>query len=406
MLVSVLLSLLPQAKAAVTPVWNWPVDKPVFYHLETALVTPRGTLYRARQNLETRAQELDIVADTSCQAAPEGKNLLKVTCTFAWLTFSGRDTNPAEQEQLDRILAEWSTDVAKASVQMIMDRNGKVKEFDLVGLKGANQRESGIIQAQRVTLQRAFSLLDLPFPTDPNDWIRGWEVKNVPPLLQLPVTSGTAGACSVKHTAKGEKDYPGYYTILTSGKATLSPGSAVDSSAVGTLMYDVRFAGSAEFDLAAGVLAYRDINIYAYRTTASSDSGNDAEYAQLSAVQKVDAFLPNGQAPLSIAAQHAVQLAGTPPPPPEGVPVVAFAELGMQPLFVPSMPAAGKELQLPTTTMGAQVVVGPTGKPTAVEVYKGYSALSTPTHDALMGAQFPVRAAAPYVVLVDVEFRP
>lgn len=401
-----LVVLLPLAQAAEVPVWNWPVGKPVLYHIETQLLTPHGTLYRASQNLETRAGEIAIVADTSCTAAPEGKSLLTVTCTFPWLRFTGTDTNPDEQERLDRILAEWSTQVSGASVVMLMDRNGKLKEFELAGLKSTNQREAAIIELERVTLQRAFCLLDLPFPTDPDDWTRGWEVKNVPPLLQLPVTSGTSGASAVKHTPKGVKEFPGLYTILTSGHATLSPGSAVDSSAVGTLQFDVRFAGTSQFDLAAGVLGYRDINIQAYRTAASSDASGDAEYAQLGAIQKVDAFLPDGKAPMSLAAQHADQLAGTPPTPPTGVPVVAFADLGMQPLFVPSMPQAGQDLQLPDTTMGAQVTVGANGRPTDVEVYKGYAALATPTHDALMAAQFPVRGAAPYVVLVDVEFRP
>jgi hypothetical protein len=402
-MLSLLVALTASASAA-TPQWSWPVGTPQLFHLETEISSPRGRRYYKVDNVDAMAMDVHVVADTTCTAATQGKQNWVVSCTFAYVKVTGHGYNGGEQEKLDTVLTEWSSRIGTSTIVMTQGRDGKIKLFDLQGLKSVNSRDSAILEAYRALLQRTFSLFELRLPAadDTDTWKRGWEEKGITSILELQTSAGTAGAAHVKYQPKG--DHGGMYDIQTSGNAVVSAGSALDEG-IGTYAVDVTVLGGTTFDIAAGLPAYRSLSLQGYRTVSSNDTGNDAEFAQLSALQRVDAFGKDGAAPLPLAATLADKLADPPPEAPAGVPIVAFQDLGMAALFIPSMPDDAKALGLPASKVAARVVVDGTGKVTTVTAYSGYAALAPHAEQALRACHFPVRDAKPYVVDVEVEFR-
>jgi len=383
---------------AVVPTWTWPTGQPVRYHIETAILTPRGLFLKAKQNTDARASSVQLVVNAECVSTPVGKNF-EVLCSLPWVGMSGEGYTDAEADNMERVSAEWSTDLRAARIAMFFSADGRLKEFDLKGLKAENSRVRDIQEDQRILLMRAFSLFDFPLATNPDDWKRGWEQKGASPIWNLITQRGTVGAGSFTHKPIGESD--GLYSINTDGRAVVSSGDALDASSGGRPV-DIRVIGSTQIDVSRGLMAWRDLTIEGRLTASSSEAGSDVEFGQVSAIQLVDAFPPDGAAPPSLAAIRAPKVDNAPPELPPGLSLVPFADLGMQALFVPDMPPGAGDL--PTGKMYARVFVGADGAPTSVGVYRGFAALVEPCRLALLGARFPVRGAA-YAVDLEVEYR-
>lgn len=393
--------LLLALSAAAAPVSvSWPTSQPVLYHLETQLLTPRAVRYYGAENLDARVLAVQIGTDATCNAKAEGKGW-RVRCDLTWLRIAGRAADPAEQTKTDRIFEEWSKNLAGADVEFVIAKDGRFKEFDLLPNQQQRTRTEGyVIESQRTLLQRMFCAFDMPIPEGDDDWTRGWQQKNTSALMQLQVISGTVGSSVIEH--KRAADAWGLVAVVSGGRGMLTPGGALDA---GTKLVDVRVDSEALYEPGAGPIVYRDFTLDGRLTSSSHETGTNAEFFQASALQKVDAFSGDGTPPLPISALRSPKLDVAPDPLPEGVALVPFDELGMQPLFVQGMPEGAKELGFPKTPVTARVLVGPDGKPTSVKATKGYAALAVSTQNALENATFPSRGAA-YAVDVDVEWRP
>ncbi|MDP2308716.1 MAG: hypothetical protein Q8P18_22030 [Pseudomonadota bacterium] len=400
-----ILSLLFSAQAAspaTLPVWRWPAGVVQRFHIETEIVTPTGHRYYAANNLDARAGAVKLRADAACTAKPEGKVQI-VSCTFAYFDMKGQAWVADEATKLATILEEWSSDLGRTSVEMELGPDGRLRTFDtMAGKERSNKREGYIIEQERMLLQRAFSAFDLPLTTDDKDWVRGWQQKGGSALMQLLTISGTAGASEIKHTHVGERD--GLTVIQTTAKGTLSAGSALDADAGGRLV-DVRLAGETLFDVASGMMIWRDFTMDGRLMVSAQGAGTGAEYFQVGAIQWVPEFPAPGEIPLSVAAMRAPRLSGVAPAAVAGIAVVSFAELGMDPLFVQGFPSAAEPLNLPVTKVSARVLVNADGVPSSVTPFAGFEALGAATEQALLGARFPARPA-PYSVDLDVEWRP
>jgi hypothetical protein len=189
--------------------------------------------------------------------------------------------------------------------------------------------------------------------------------------------------------------------VVDEGKATLSPGGAIDSA--GTRLIDVTISGESLLDPAEGTLAYRNIALDGRLTASSQSTGSDAEFYFVSGMQRIPAPGTPGDVPLPVGAQRAARLGGTPPAD-TGVPLVAWSELGMDPLFVKGLPEAAVAQQIPRTKVGARVEVDAEGRVTRAVAYEGFALLGAPTEEALRGATFPKRGA-PYAVDLALEWR-
>jgi hypothetical protein len=390
---------------AVAPKWAWTKGGKTLWHYETDLYTPRGFSVAAVNNKSGQVGRMHIVVDADCTtAAPDGKSAV-IDCTFAYVGLTGTPLaeHPTEKDAQDikDIFAEWSTAISAGSVEIIQSTDGRIKGFDLRGMKRENARAGKIIELQRILLQRAMCLWDLPLSTKLDDYKRGWTNGTTSTVMQLPTTTGTAGAYTLQYKAAPVAD--GLLPISTSGRGMLEYGTAADASS-GSRIVNTTLNSQAVFDLAQGLMVWRGVSLDGRLTAGSSLAGTDVEFYQASAVQKVDAFLPNGGSPLSLMASRAPKRDVPPAELSSGIALVPFASLGMEPLFIPAMPLAGKQLGLPTTVVSARIEVAEDGSVTAVKAFKGYEALIDACEAALKGARF-ARMGKAYAVDVDVEFR-
>jgi hypothetical protein len=394
---------LPAAAASAPPPpvqWAWP-SGPAYFHVETGIFTPLGYRYYAAENADVIAGQVQVKADIACTAKPEGKNRY-VSCTFAWLEVTGQAQRDYEHAEMAGIMAEWSRDIGAATVSFVHTPDGRMRDFDIVGLPPRETSRIGNMQEQqRILMQRTLCLFDLQLPTDGADWVRGWTNKQLGQVLQLQTQTGTTGSADVKH--RRDTDTFGLVTIASEGRATLSTGGAVDSE--GARLVDVQLRGLTHFDPADGLLAWRDVTLDGRYTASSHMTGSDVSFFQAGAIQRIAEPGARGSAPISVGAMRAPKVSVAAPAPADGAALVPFAELGMQPLFVKGMPDAAKPYDLPLTKVGARVNVGADGRATGVTVTSGYEALVKSTIDALTGATFPARGG-PYATDVEVEWRP
>ncbi len=380
------------------PVYKWTKGEVVKYHLETEVTMPAGILLAAARNVSARTGAVKTVIDTECTAGPVGKNW-ELTCHIAYGRFTGVAW-PAEQTRVDAILTEWSANLLSTTVVMLLSADGRLKEFDTKQSQGQTSREREIQEVQRTWLMRTYSAFDLPLTKDYKDWIRGWLQPGVVHVFDYPSSSGTVASVEYTHKFAGERD--GYSVIASSGRGMVSPGQAVDSAGVNLI--DTRAAGDALFDVANGKLAYRGYQLDGRHTASSTAGSNDAVIFVSAAMQVVDHFEPNGEAPLPFSVQKAVTYDNPPPELTPGLELVTFDALGMKPLYINGQPDNAKLLELPNATVTARVFVDATGVPTAVTAYKGYEVLVESTVAALRSSRFPARANA-YAVDVEVEIR-
>lgn len=387
------------------PRWSWKVGENTRWHYETDLYMPRGFGVAAVNNKDGKVGRIRVVVDADCTtAAPDGRNSV-IDCTFAYVGMTGAPLaeHPTEKDSADirDIFTEWSAALSAGSVEIIQGPDGRIKTFDLRGMKRENSRAATIIELQRILLQRAMCLWDLQLATKVDDFTRGWSLGTTSTVMMLPSTTGTAGAYTLQYKTAPVTD--GLLPITTTGRGMLEYGSAADAAS-GSRIVATTLNSQAVFELATGKLAWRGISLDGRLTTSGGDTGTDVEFYQVSAVQKVDSFLPNGGSPLSLMASRAPKRDVPPPDLTAGLALVPFASLGMQPLYLPAMPLAGQQLGLPTTVVSARVEVAADGSVTAAKGYKGYEALIEACEAGLRGARFTATGTA-YAVDVDVEIR-
>lgn len=397
---ALLFALAPAQAAPPEPApfaWKW-AEAPTHWHVEAATVTPRGTRYRAVDNVDARAAQVLASGDATCSFKPAKKGW-DASCRFDWVQLSGTSIVDREQKALETVLAEWSGALQQASYTFKLSPEGRMKDFDMdAGRERQNLRDGGIIEAQRALAQRLFCLFDLPVGKDAADWKRGWKHTGDNQVLRLQTVSGTAGAAEVKRTRQEDKF--GLLTVSDEGRATLSPGGAVDSG--GTKIIDVRLEGQSQLDPADGTLAFRAATLDGRLTASSQNTGTDFEFYFVAGMQRLAQPGQPGSSPLPIGAQRAPRLAGKAPE--TETALVEFGSLGMQAFFVEGIPEEAKASQIPTTTVRARVWVRADGTVEKVVPWEGFAVLSTPTETALRGATFPKRDA-PYAVDVGVEWR-
>lgn len=329
-----LLLAFPTATAA--PTWKWEPGKPARFHVESTVFEPRGRYVFSSINLDARVYQVALVLDLECTPAPLGKSV-ELTCALAYAKISATGSS-ASQATVDAIMAEWSERLRPATIVLVIGPTGALRDLDIQGVEKKNDKDGAIVDANHMFVKRAVALFDFPLSTDDKDWIRGWQQKGEVHAFDLPTATGTLGSVEYKHTPVGERY--GYTVIESGGRGTITYGGAVDAS-TGSLFIDTRIGGEALIDPALGRLVYRGLSMDGRLTAASAGVGNDALIGVQQALQRVDAFLPDGAAPPSIGSLHAAKRALSPPPPGEGVDLLPFDSLGMKPLFIQGCPPRG-----------------------------------------------------------------
>lgn len=285
--------LLAASLASAAPAWNWTAT-PVYFHAETQLTFLNGTVFQAFQNLDAKATNLNVSLEMGCTGKMD-TGLRIVTCDMAWVKLSGTAKRSDEQEKLEKILAEWSQQMSAYRVVMESGVDGKLQQVSLENAPHNNQRESFVVERQRLVLLRLMSLLDLPLPKNDKDWQAGWKEKGWIPAFVLINTTGTTGAMRMTH--KGGEPRNGYQFVATEGEATVSAGNDLDVG--GTSLLACVLGGSTLFDSEAGMLAYRDYVMEGQYTASAGVSGT-VYYSQSATIQRVEALGPVGGLPPSL----------------------------------------------------------------------------------------------------------
>lgn len=297
---------------AQVPAWKW-TSEPVKFHAETHISQPRGARYEAFYNLDAWATSVDLSTEFSCQATGE-KGMVR--CSFEWLKLSGRAAKPAEQEELEKILAEWADRMVGYTVELSVNNQGKVQAIDLDGTERADSRQGFIVERERLLLVRIFCMLDQPFPKSEEAFQAGWPGKGWLPIFALINTTGTSGSMQVTYTNLEPRN--GYLFVETAGTGLISAGAGVDSG--GDSLVNASVAGSTLFDPVAGNIAYRNFVMEAYYLSGNSST---PYYLQSAAIQRIAAFgapgakvpdLPPGPLPGAAAPAPAAPAPAAPAP--------------------------------------------------------------------------------------------
>jgi len=289
-----MLSLLSLAMAV--PYWNWP-ETPVLYHGETRIVHGYGLVYEAATNEDAVAHDVSMVMDTRCSAKIVD-DVRMVNCTFDWFRIQGTAMKAEEQTELNGILQEWSATIKDYRVEMVFGMDGKMRQFDLENVDRVNQRTGFIIERQRLLLLRIFCLLDFPIPQTEQEWAKGWRIKGWVPAFSLINTTGTAGSMRLLNTPREPRN--GYQYIESEGRGMVNTGSGLDNGS--GAMIDCNLGGATLFDEKTGLLAWRTMVLDGQYTASAGMNANVPYYQQVAAIQRVDAFEPEGKSPPPLAA--------------------------------------------------------------------------------------------------------
>jgi hypothetical protein len=262
---------------------KWSTAKAVRYHAESRIETPQSFPWKAYTNLEALARVTDVALDMTCDGAPFKKQIV-VKCHLDKATVAGTATKKQEQDQLDKILREWSEQLTGADVMLTVDTDGAVKLFDLEGLERNTSREGEVIEQQRQLMRRVFAPFDISMPkegaTEPKV---AWKHKGAPlqmGLLTL-TSTGVGGAASMTHTVDRVDGNDAY--IVTDGHSVMgTPENALQK-------VDLIAHGEARYDLAAGLIAYSDLDSNGELTAGSIDNQLPQVYRQISWIGRIEA---------------------------------------------------------------------------------------------------------------------
>lgn len=281
------------ALAHAAPVWNWPGET-VYFHAETQLNFPQGLSFQAFNNLDAKANDIAVSTEFGCTAKNDS-GLRILTCQMAWAKVTGDASRKDEQEKLKTILEEWSTQMSGYRVEMEMGMDGKLQQMSLENTSHANQRESFVVERQRLLLLRVFCLLDLPLAKNDKEWESGWKERGWLPAFVLINTTGTVGAMRMNHQPGPPRN--GYSYISSEGTATVTAGNDIDANNAALL--NCTFGGNTLYDASAGMLVYRDF-VMEGQYTASAQINAPATYQQSATIQRINAPGAVGSPPPSL----------------------------------------------------------------------------------------------------------
>jgi hypothetical protein len=262
-----------------------------------------------------------VALDMTCDGAPTKKQVV-VKCHLDKTTIAGNASVKNEQEQLNKILREWSEHLTGIDVMLTVGTDGGVNLFDLEGPERSNSREGEVIEQQRQLLRRVFAPFDISVPKDGAFEPKvAWKHKGAPLQMGLltMTQTGAAGAASMTHTVERVDGDDAY--IVTDGHSVMSTPENVLQKV------DLIAHGQARYDLAAGLIEYTDLDSNGELTAGSIENQLPVVYRQISWIGRIEpdgayaALDPKKQAaPERAAAPGASEMPAPSPSTPEARP--------------------------------------------------------------------------------------
>lgn len=296
MMFACLIGLLAALPARATTGLEWQMgDAPLRYHLRAQVQLPEVLFLHAQFNDEVRVHEVRVHLVTSCRPADAlGRRGWELACSIDDLALQVAPVTP-DAGQAAPVLQDWDDKLTGATLQVVLHRDGRVKNVDLEGIEKDERRMQHIVETMRLLTTRAFALLDLELPRKGDDKGKGEWKQRQSLALGFVTTEGTIGSSRVVHRIVDETD--GVVTIETEGEATQGPADtvAVASQERTANLYEMDYTGSARFDTAAGRLIERTYFVHATPTASSvnAEGSNVPPYVQRSALT----LLEEGESP-------------------------------------------------------------------------------------------------------------
>jgi hypothetical protein len=217
----------------------------------------------------------------TCDGAPAKKQVV-VKCHLDKATIAGNASYKNEQEQLNKILRDWSEHLTGVDVVLTVGTDGAVSLFDLEGPERTNAREGDVIEQQRQLLRRVFAPFDISVPKsgaiDPKV---EWKHKGAPLQMGLLTLTQTAvgGAASMTHTIDRVEGNDAY--IVTDGHSVMgTPENQFHK-------VDLIVHGQARYNLSAGLIEYSDLDSNGELTAGSIDNQLPVVYRQISWIGRI-----------------------------------------------------------------------------------------------------------------------
>ncbi|MBW1878085.1 MAG: hypothetical protein JRJ84_06975 [Deltaproteobacteria bacterium] len=264
-------------------------EQPVRYLITARVQLPELMWFNAEVNVETRVSEFQVDLVTRCISAGEaGKKGWQLICAIEDIALRAAPA-ASESGRTLLVLDEWDEKLLGATVQLLFNRDGRLRNVDLEGVEASDRRTSQIRETMRLVMTRVYAPLDLQLPKNGDDRDRGTWKQGSSVVLEFPSDVGSMGAAVVRHTVLAVE--ASVVTIETTGRGTLGSGEMVQVAGQErpANLFEMSLAGRARFDTARGVLLDRDYVVEG-RPTASSVSAEGREgypYVQVAHLELV-----------------------------------------------------------------------------------------------------------------------
>jgi hypothetical protein len=188
----------------------------------TELLLPLGTPFGADKNESFMSYAFQIRAVVWCDKEGKlSKTKMEVACKIEdialLVTTHRRWKREKDRELAERVLAEIDAKLTGAAVQMQVDKEGGVTNFDLEQVRADNLRERQIQEALRQVMTRVMSGFHLRIPDHAQRTGQWVEYKSE--LMDMPSLTASRGSTELVHVVS---PYEGHQLVQTSGRGSVS----------------------------------------------------------------------------------------------------------------------------------------------------------------------------------------
>lgn len=191
--------------------------------VEDEMVLPSGLLFSVDNNLAIQTHALQVRAIVACEkdARLSGKRW-EVSCTFedvGLLVTTSTQWHPQGQARAQQVLDQIDAELTGAEVQLQVDNEGGITNFDLEGIDADNLRERTHQEALRTVVSQLMAGFHLKIPDQAQR--DGQWVEPHTELLDIPSVTASRGSTVVVHQTS---DHLGNRLVQTVGRGTIAVG--------------------------------------------------------------------------------------------------------------------------------------------------------------------------------------
>jgi len=225
--------------------WSWDDGQHHRFYLENEVHLPLPLMLYQEFNTEARVVALQTRLVLDCYKVNEKRREWELRCDIADIAFTGAGML-GDRGNLDAVLKEVDGRLDEAYLQVVLRKDGRIKDIDLEGMDRRNRRLSQNVETLRLLLSRTLAGLSLQLPASAEEEGRGWgQTQSL--LMATPSPQGLRGNSELVHMVRrteGDR-----MTIETQGRGVVTAG---DNNT-----YTMEMSSMSRFDTRLGVLQQR-----------------------------------------------------------------------------------------------------------------------------------------------------